>query len=113
MNLFSRIMVIKLPSYRLLLAPVLMLLVPVSALATDEYTIELYQTYCKACHSVAGAGVPVAFKQNDWDKVMTKGFDSVVNNAINGFGNMPAQGSCQECAYQDFEDLVTYMSTAN
>jgi cytochrome c5 len=55
----------------------------------------------------------VAFKQNDWDKVMTKGFDSVVNNAINGFGNMPAQGSCQECAYQDFEDLVTYMSTAN
>jgi cytochrome c5 len=89
-----------------------LLLVPASALATDEYTVELYDTYCKACHSVAGAGVPVAFKSSDWEKRIAKGFDQVVNNAINGVGNMPAQGSCQECVYQDFEDLVNYMSTA-
>lgn len=80
------------------------------ALAADEYTAELYDLYCKSCHSVSGAGVPVAFKKNDWDKRLKKGFEKVVDNAINGIGNMPAQGLCQECTYEDFEDLISYMA---
>ncbi len=78
--------------------------------AADQYTVELYDTYCKSCHSVNGAGVPVAFKKNDWDKRLEKGIEKVVDNAVNGIGNMPAQGFCQECVYEDFEDLITYMA---
>lgn len=90
----------------------LMMFSAVGASATDEYTIELYDTYCKACHSSAGAGVPVAFNKVDWEMRIKKGFDTLVNNAVNGVGNMPAQGSCMECVYEDFEDLIKYMSTA-
>ena len=79
--------------------------------AADEYTVELYDTYCKACHSVAAAGAPVAFNKRHWGDRMEKGIDNLVNNAVNGIGNMPAQGSCQECTYEDFEDLISYMST--
>lgn len=81
---------------------------PVSA--TEDYTVELYETYCSACHGVSGAGAPIAFDIEEWDERMRKGVDVVVNNAINGLGNMPAQGLCQECTYQDFEDLTRYMS---
>jgi len=80
------------------------------AQASDDYTIELYETYCMACHANAGAGVPVAFNQSDWDKKLANGLDKLINSAITGVGNMPAQGSCMECTYEDFEDLVTYMS---
>ncbi len=89
----------------------LILSATVSASAADEYTVELYDTYCKACHRIAGAGAPVAFNKEDWDQRMKKGVETLVNNAVNGIGNMPAQGLCQECSYEDFEDLVTYMST--
>jgi len=82
-----------------------------SVSAADEYTVELYDTYCKACHSIAGAGAPVAFVKDDWDQRMKRGLETLVNNAVNGIGNMPAQGLCQECTYEDFEDLVIYMST--
>jgi cytochrome c5 len=117
MNFISHILTLKLVMHKSLFAPVraarlftTMLFATSSAFATNEYTVELYETYCKACHSVAGAGVPVAFKLSDWEKRIEKGFDKVVMSAINGVGNMPAQGSCQECVYEDFEDLVTYMS---
>jgi len=91
-------------------ALVLISSVTTTSIASDEYTVELYDTYCKACHSVAGAGVPVAFNKDDWAKRMKKGLEVVVNNAVSGIGNMPAQGLCQECTYEDFEDLVSYMS---
>lgn len=81
-------------------------------LATEEYTIDLYETYCISCHANAGAGVPVAFNEQDWEKRLKTGMDNVVNNAIKGVGNMPAQGFCMECTYEDFEDLVSYMSKA-
>lgn len=81
-----------------------------NVMAADEYTVELYETYCVACHASPGADVPVAFKEQDWEKRLNAGLDKVVSNAINGIGNMPAQGFCMECVYEDFEELVRYMS---
>jgi len=83
-----------------------------SAYAADDYTIELYETYCKACHIVAGANAPAAFDEQAWQKRLEDGLDALVNKAISGIGNMPAQGSCMECTYEDFEDLINYMSRA-
>ena len=74
----------------------------------DEYIVELYQIYCQACHAQQGTGAPTAFDASQW----TQGTDQLVNNAIKGVGNMPALGGCMECAYQDFEDLINYMSQA-
>jgi len=84
-----------------------------SAIAADDYTVELYQTYCHACHTNAGANVPVAFDEKEWRARLKPGLESLVNNAINGKGNMPPQGSCMECTYEDFEDLINYMANAS
>lgn len=75
----------------------------------DEYTVELYELYCTACHAVAASGAPQAFT-SDWQDYLDKGMDTLVNNAITGIGNMPAMGTCGECAAEDLEDLIRYMA---
>lgn len=82
------------------------------ATPVDEYVVELYETYCQACHSLEGTGAPLAFEPSKWQKALSGGSEVVVNNAIKGVGNMPAQGGCMECTYEDFEDLLDYMSQA-
>jgi len=79
-------------------------------LATDDYTIELYELYCTACHAVEASGAPLAFT-DEWQDVLDKGMAETVNNAIAGIGNMPAMGTCGECSAEDIEDLVRYMAT--
>ena len=82
------------------------------AALADDYVVELYDTYCSACHSNKGTGAPMAFAPEQWNTALAKGAEQLVNNAITGVGNMPAQGGCMECAYEDFEDLVNYMTSA-
>ncbi len=77
----------------------------------DPYTVDLYTTYCEGCHTVPGANIPIAFSIEDWEQRLKKGRDTLVDSAINGMGNMPPQGLCQECTYQDFEDLIDYMAS--
>lgn len=76
----------------------------------DEYTAELYDLYCTACHAVSASGAPQAFT-DEWQKPMSKGIDTLVNNAIAGIGNMPAMGTCGECTAEDLEDIIRYMAT--
>lgn len=82
-----------------------------SASGSDEYTIELYETYCRGCHEVEGVNAPIAFQEDQWEKRLKSGMEALVNNAATGFGSMPAQGGCMECTYEDLEDLVSYMSS--
>lgn len=82
------------------------------AQAVDDYVLELYDTYCMACHSIEGTGAPISFDTNQWRGKLDEGIDPLVNNAITGVGNMPAQGGCMECSYEDFEDLINYMTQA-
>lgn len=78
----------------------------------DEYVLELYGIYCVACHSVEGTGAPMSFDASQWANKLANGLEPLVNNAIQGVGNMPAQGGCMECSYEDFEDLINYMTQA-
>ena len=88
----------------------LLCLVSPMTLATDDYTIELYDLYCTACHAVDASGAPQAFT-DEWEDVLDKGMTETVNNAIAGVGNMPAMGTCNECTPEDIEALVRYMAT--
>lgn len=82
-----------------------------AAQETDPYTVELYNNYCKACHSVKETGAPQSFSPDDWHERLAKGRKTIINNAIVGIGNMPALGGCQECSYEDYEDLIDFMSS--
>lgn len=84
-------------------------LTSISLAQADDYTVELYNLYCKACHGVKGSGAPLAFS-SEWKPYLKLGTDTLVNNAITGIRNMPAMGTCSECEVEDLEDLITYMS---
>ncbi len=81
-----------------------------NARAVDDYTVELYEIYCHACHSASSSGAPQTFDRSAWEKVLKKGKYQVIENAVMGTGNMPPSGSCMECSYEDLEDLVDYMA---
>lgn len=94
----------------------LSLLVSLSSLAfseqpkVDDYTVELYDLYCTACHAIKASGAPQSFTR-EWQPRMKKGIDTLVNHAISGIGNMPAMGTCGECTADDLEDIIRYMAT--
>ncbi len=79
------------------------------AVATDDYTIELYDIYCSACHGVGVSGAPTAFS-DEWRDRVDQGMDTLVSHAINGIGNMPAMGTCVECTEDDLRDIIQYMA---
>jgi cytochrome c5 len=83
-----------------------------SADSSDEYTIELYETYCLSCHGVEGVSAPIAFQENQWKQRLKAGMETLVNNAVTGLESMPAQGGCMECTYEDLEDIISYMSSS-
>ncbi len=87
----------------------LLLITACSANATDDYSKELYDIYCTACHAVTASGAPQAFT-SEWDDLLDKGITTLVNNAINGIGNMPPMGTCTECSGEDLEDIIRYMA---
>ncbi len=40
---------------------------------------------------------------------MTKGFDTVWQNAINGIGAMPPMGTCGDCSNDDIKAAIEHM----
>ncbi|QQD20621.1 hypothetical protein GJQ55_02030 [Venatoribacter cucullus] len=91
------------------LTALLLVTVLPAAHADDDYTHELYELYCQACHGAAVSGAPRSFSR-DWQPWLKKGLPQMVENAIRGTGNMPAMGTCNECGPQELEDLIRYMS---
>ncbi|MAK90305.1 MAG: hypothetical protein CMI08_00155 [Oceanospirillaceae bacterium] len=80
-----------------------------SSVAVDDYTVELYDIYCTACHAVKASGAPQAFT-SEWHDRLDKGMETLVNHAINGIGNMPPMGTCVECSADDLHDIIQYMA---
>ncbi|ASP40680.1 cytochrome c5 family protein [Bacterioplanes sanyensis] len=80
-----------------------------TASAVDDYTVELYEIYCTACHGVGLSGAPLAFS-DEWQDRLDKGMDVLISHTINGIGNMPAMGTCGECNEDDLRDLIQYMA---
>ena len=68
-----------------------------------------YQLSCFACHASGAAGAPVMGDVGAWEERMAKGIDTVLANAINGIGAMPAKGMCMTCSDDDIRLLVDYM----
>ncbi|MDN3647790.1 c-type cytochrome [Reinekea marina] len=75
--------------------------------------LETYQLACRACHDSGIAGAPKLGDVEQWTLRSTKGFDTLVNNALFGFkgeqGVMPAKGGQTQLSDQAVTDAVHYM----
>jgi cytochrome c len=54
-------------------------------------------------------GAPPLGDTKAWDKVVMKGFDKVLYNAINGVGGMPPKGGNEDLIPSEVREIVGYM----
>ncbi|WP_311950567.1 c-type cytochrome [Halomonas piscis] len=70
---------------------------------------EIYGNVCTACHDTGAAGSPVRGNEEDWADRVDKGFDTLLDHAINGFNGMPAKGGNPNLSEDDMHAAVAYM----
>ncbi len=75
-----------------------------AALRTGE---QVYTAQCTACHAIGAAGAPKAGDTAAWAPRLKQGFDALVQAALKGKGNMPAQ------AGGDFSDVEVARAVAH
>ncbi|QOR41032.1 cytochrome c5 family protein [Billgrantia diversa] len=52
----------------------------------------IYSQVCMACHETGAAGAPVRGQEDAWADRAEKGWDTLLDHALNGFNAMPARG---------------------
>ena len=52
----------------------------------------IYGQVCMACHDSGAAGAPVRGQEDAWAERVDKGWDTLLDHALNGFNAMPARG---------------------
>ncbi|NKB34803.1 MAG: cytochrome c5 family protein [Pseudomonadales bacterium] len=69
-----------------------------------------YQATCFACHGTGQAHAPEIGDVIEWEIRSEKGFDTLVQNTINGLnGIMPPRGLCADCTDNQLRAIVEYM----
>lgn len=70
---------------------------------------EIYNQVCAACHASGALGAPKMGDSGDWAPRISKGMDTLVSHAINGFNAMPPRGGDASLTDEDVEKVVQYM----
>lgn len=70
---------------------------------------KIYTQRCSVCHGQGIAGAPKVGDASGWESRISKGFDTLVQNAIKGFNTMPPRGTCMDCDDAMIEAAVKYM----
>jgi cytochrome c5 len=78
----------------------------VASLRTGE---QVFTAQCSACHAAGALGSPKFGDATAWGPRIVKGFDALLNSALHGKGNMPAQSGGD---FSDYEiaRAVVYMA---
>ncbi|SAL01992.1 c-type cytochrome [Caballeronia ptereochthonis] len=73
---------------------------------------EVFKAVCSACHATGTAGAPKFGDAGAWAPRIGEGYDTLLHNALNGKGAMPARGGTSPDDYSDFEiaRAVVYMA---
>ena len=76
---------------------------------TEHPGKEAYEKSCSVCHGTDAMGAPAVGDIKSWAKVMVKGIDKVMVNAIKGTGAMPPKGGNIELTDKQMREIVNYM----
>ncbi|MDR5835225.1 c-type cytochrome [Caballeronia sp. LZ034LL] len=73
---------------------------------------DVFKAVCSACHAAGTAGAPKFGDAGAWAPRISEGYDTLLHNALNGKGAMPARGGTNPDDYSDFEiaRAVVYMA---
>ncbi|MCY7294938.1 c-type cytochrome [Alteromonas sp. a30] len=71
----------------------------------------VYQAACVACHGTGALGAPKLADQADWQpRIDERGFDTLLDHALNGFNAMPARGACGDCSDDEIQAAIEFMT---
>lgn len=68
-----------------------------------------YAASCGFCHDTGAANAPKLGNKSAWAPRLAKGEATLVKNATNGIGAMPAKGMCPTCSDDEIKSAVDYM----
>src|SRR5579862_893854 len=75
---------------------------------------QVFQSVCKTCHEAGIAGAPKVGDSAAWAPSIKKGYDTLIQHAINGFQEpgkvMPARGGNPDLADVEVQRAVVYMA---
>ena len=91
---------------------VLVTLFLVSSGSWAESTLDKYNRTCRICHANGVGGAPKTADADAWQPRLEKGMESLIKASIRGLNGMPPKGMCYDCSDQDYEALISYMSTS-
>lgn len=69
----------------------------------------VYEANCAACHSTGVAGAPKVGDKAAWSALVARGFDSLLQTALNGKNAMPAKGGNADLPDADVANAVGHM----
>jgi cytochrome c5 len=72
---------------------------------------EVVTAICAACHATGAAGAPKIGSSEEWTPRLDKGYDALVQSAINGLNAMPARGGDPNLSDEEIRGAVMYMLT--
>jgi len=71
---------------------------------------EIVTASCAMCHATGMMESPKLGDAGQWEARIAKGFDTLVENATNGFNNMPAKGGNAALTDKEVARAVAYMA---
>lgn len=80
-----------------------------AAAAGPRSGADIFTASCNACHGPGVLGAPKKDDAAAWGPRLEKGYDTVLQNAINGFNAMPPRGTCASCSDDDIKAAIDYM----
>lgn len=66
---------------------------------------------CAMCHVRGEGGAPKIGDTAEWNKRLAQGEAVVLDHAVDGFGNMPPLGYCQDCEREDLRAYIHFMAS--
>lgn len=69
----------------------------------------IYEGTCAGCHATGVMNAPKVGNKADWAEPITDGIDTLVENAINGIGQMPPKGGNAKLSKEEIRAAVEYM----
>jgi len=68
-----------------------------------------YETNCAGCHASGVMNAPKVGNKADWEEPISDGLDTLVENAINGIGQMPPKGGNPKLSKEEIRAAIQYM----
>ena len=69
----------------------------------------VYKLVCASCHSAGLELVPQLSRPDDWADRLAQGKAVLYQHTIDGFGDMPPRGLCENCTDEELRGAVDYM----